>query len=101
VRGQLNALKNDLSKFVELKKAGKDSKSEPFKSLSKENLDKILFLKSGQRELNEMVESTKRASELERASVDEHNLALQSLTYEKDYFKKEIHFCKEFKTPQL
>jgi len=33
--------------------------------------------------------------------MDTHNLNLQSLLYEKDYFVKEIHFCKEFKTPSL
>ena len=40
-------------------------------------------------------------SENEKKEMDQHNLTLQSLLYEQDYFAKEIHFCKEFKTPNL
>jgi hypothetical protein len=48
-----------------------------------------------------MVENMKRRSEDERRELDTHNLTLQSLLYGKDYFLKEVHFCKEYKTPQL
>ena len=78
-----------------------DSKSDQFKLLASENVDRLLFLKNSQRELAEMVEGTKKVSENERRQVDSHNLTLQSLLYEKDYYVKEIHFCKEFKTPYL
>ena len=40
-------------------------------------------------------------SEDERRVLDNHNLTLQSLLYGKDYYSKEVHFCKEFKTPNL
>jgi hypothetical protein len=59
------------------------------------------YSKSGLRELCESAEDTKKMSEIERKEMDHHNITLQSLLYEKDYFVKEIHFCKEFKTPQL
>lgn len=48
-----------------------------------------------------MVELTKKKSEDERKDLDSHNLTLQSLLYGKDYFLKEVYFCKEFKTPHL
>ena len=48
-----------------------------------------------------MVEYMKRKSEEERKELDNHNLTLQSLLYGKDYFSGEVHFCKEFKTPNL
>ena len=43
----------------------------------------------------------KKQSESELKEIDHHNIVLQNLQYEKDYFVKEIHFCKELKTPNL
>ena len=43
----------------------------------------------------------KKDSEIELKEIDYHNIVLQNLQYEKNYFDKEIHFCKELKTPQL
>jgi hypothetical protein len=48
-----------------------------------------------------MVEYMNKKSEEERKELDNHNLTLQSLLYGKDYFSGEVHFCKEFKTPNL
>jgi hypothetical protein len=58
-------------------------------------------VKTGQREVLQIVESTKRQSEDERKELDSQNLNLQSLLYGKDYYLKQVHFCKEFKTPLL
>jgi hypothetical protein len=52
--------------------------------------------------VNELDDHNKeRRSEDERRELDTHNLTLQSLNYGKDYFLKEVHFCKEYKTPHL
>lgn len=53
------------------------------------------------RQLQDIIEGVKKANEQERSAVDANNLTLQSFLYEQSYFLKEIHFCKEFKTPQL
>ena len=48
-----------------------------------------------------MLEFMKAKSEEERKEFDSNNLTLQSLLYGKHYFSGEVHFCKEFKTPNL
>jgi uncharacterized membrane protein YfhO len=48
-----------------------------------------------------MLEYMKAKSEEERKEFDSNNLNLQSLLYGKHYFSGEVHFCKEFKTPNL
>ena len=65
------------------------------------NMDRLLKIRAGQRRIYQMVENMKRRSEDERRELDTHNLTLQSLLYGKDYFLKEVHFCKEYKTPHL
>lgn len=69
------------------------------KELDARNRLRLQLIKTGQRQIYQMVEQTKRDSEEEKKRVDSHNLTLQSLKYGKDYFLKEVHFCKEFKTP--
>ena len=61
----------------------------------------LLDIKSGQKTIYQIVDATKKESEEERKEVDNRNLTLQSLLYGKDYFLKQVHFCKEFKTPNL
>ena len=58
-------------------------------------------MRTSQRSITQIVETMKRKIEEERKDLDSHNLTLQSLLYGKDYFLKEVHFCKEFKTPNL
>ena len=71
------------------------------KTLESQNKDRLLKIREGQKEVYLMVELMKRQSEDERKKLDNHNLTLQSLLYGKDYFSGEVHFCKEFKTPNL
>jgi len=70
-------------------------------NLDTTNKDRLLMIRAGQRRIYQMVENMKRRSEDERRELDTHNLTLQSLLYGKDYFLKEVHFCKEYKTPHL
>ena len=70
-------------------------------SLDTNNKERLLMIRAGQRRIYQMVENMKRRSEEERKELDTHNLTLQSLLYGKDYFLKEVHFCKEYKTPHL
>ena len=62
---------------------------------------RMLLVRAGQREALQIVENAKRKSEEQRKELDLQNLSLQSLLYGKDYYLKEVHFCKEFKTPNL
>jgi hypothetical protein len=70
-------------------------------NLDTSNKDRLLMIRAGQRRIYQMAENMKRRSEDERRELDTHNLTLQSLLYGKDYFLKEVHFCKEYKTPHL
>lgn len=82
-----------------MKKQGLKANSEQFQHLCKSLADKALILQSAEKKLHLYIEQCKQESEQEKKAIDMHNLTLQSLLYEKDYFAKEIFFCKEYKTP--
>jgi hypothetical protein len=48
-----------------------------------------------------MVDLTKREADEKRKDMDTNNLKLQSFIYKKNYYEKEINFCRELKTPNL
>ena len=47
----------------------------------------------------EYSEKSKRDCDKFRDELDEKNLELQSIIYQKNYYEKEINFCRELKTP--
>ena len=67
----------------------------------KSDRERLFKIRVGQKDIYQMVEYMKVRSEEERKEFDSHNLNLQSLLYGKHYFSGEVHFCKEFKTPNL
>lgn len=105
VRENLQLLREDLKRYRDLK--DRKGTTDPVqwaaqvKELDMRNKMRVILIRSGQRQIFQMVEHMKRKSEEERRELDSHNLTLQSLLYGKDYFLKEVHFCKEFKTPHL
>ena len=48
-----------------------------------------------------MLEEHKVQGDFQRKQTDDFNLQLQSYLYEKSYYTKEIHACRETKTPNL
>ncbi|TNV84672.1 hypothetical protein FGO68_gene6114 [Halteria grandinella] len=106
VRDQLALLREDLARYKELKQrklanAGDPTIAQQVKELDVRTKMRLLVIRSGQRSIFQMVEHMKRQSEDERRNLDQHNLTLQSLLYGKDFFLKEVHQCKEYKTPNL
>lgn len=51
---------------------------------------RLLEIRSGQRQIFQMVERKKRQCEEERRDLDKDNLDLQSLLYGKDFYLKEL-----------
>jgi len=84
-----------------MKKQGLGGKDLRVEQAFQQTQTRALFVQTIIRDLHERVAASKKDSELERREMDAQNLALQSLLYEKDHFLKEIHFCRELKTPQL
>ena len=86
-------------RFKEIKRQANNAQAK--NALEAESKDRLFAIREGQKQVYQMVEYMKRRSEDERKDLDTHNLTLQSLLYGKDYFSKEVHFCKEYKTPNL
>eukprot|EP00347_Sterkiella_histriomuscorum_P007800 403347513 len=101
-RTSLDQIKYEVKYLLDLKQNHAKNNTGPQLDQVKIQLTtKLLEMKSFQRQIFEIMELQRKVADQERQEMDTHNLNLQSLLYEKDYFKKEIHYCKEFKTPQL
>lgn len=94
-------LKWKLRALAELKRQGKSSDDEQVKQMHAETIQLLALNKSCMRTVIDTVETLRRQCENQRSATDDHNLTLQSYLYETGYYEKQIHFCKEYKTPQL
>ena len=71
------------------------------KQIDDERMNVIAESKSQLRLVLDLLEETKVQGEFQRKETDDCNLTLQSYLYEKSYYLKEIHDCRETKTPHL
>lgn len=97
----LASLKWKLRMLADQKRNGLRMSDQYVKQLDAETMQAVAESKSQLRLVLDMLEEHKVQGEIQRKQTDDCNLSLQSYLYEKSYYMKEIHACRETLTPNL
>lgn len=87
-------LRRVAEKILELRKAG--SSSETIRDATSQGLVLVLQLKDSNKSLSMHTEELRASTSDKKNEIDQSNLQLQNLQYEKQYYEREIRACNSF-----